>query len=132
MKKGVIKMKKRLPYIIAALILLAVEIFIGVYVKDDIIRPYGGDILVTALLCAIVRSVWTKPFKGMWLWVFAFSIFVEITQYFHLADLLGIHNKIVRIIMGGSFSFMDIICYFVGCLAFHLIERAIKNRKAFS
>lgn len=125
-------MKKRLPYIITAIVLLGVEIFIGAFVKDAIIRPYVGDILVTALLCAIVRSVWAKPFKSMWLWVFAFSIFVEITQYFHLADLLGIHNRVIRIIMGGSFSFMDIICYFVGCLAFHLIERAVKKRKAFS
>ncbi len=120
-------MKKRLPYIIATVIIFAVEFFIALYVRDDIIRPYIGDVLVTVLLCTLVRSIYIKPIKGLWLWVFAFSIFVEITQYFHLADLLGIKNTAVRIIMGGSFSFIDILCYFVGCLAFMLAEKAVKK-----
>ena len=124
----VIIMKKRLPYIIATIALFLTELFIGIYVRDDIIRPYVGDVLVTALLCVLVRSVYIKPMPKLWLWVFAFSIVVEITQYFHLANLLGIQNKVVRIIMGGSFSFMDIVCYFVGCLAFFLLENFIKSK----
>ena len=121
-------MKKRLPYIIATVILLLTEIFIGAFVRDDIIRPYIGDVLVTALLCVLVRSVYIKPIPKLWLWVFAFSIVVEVTQYFHLANLLGIQNRLIRIIMGGSFSFIDIVCYFVGCLAFFAVEKLIKNK----
>ena len=121
-------MKKRLPYIIATVILLLTEIFIGAFVRDDIIRPYVGDVLVTALLCVLVRSVYIKPIPKLWLWVFAFSIVVEVTQYFHLANLLGIQNRLIRIIMGGSFSFIDIVCYFVGCLAFFAVEKLIKNK----
>ena len=121
-------MKKRLPYIVATVILLLTEIFIGAFVRDDIIRPYIGDVLVTALLCVLVRSVYIKPIPKLWLWVFAFSIFVEVTQYFHLANLLGIQNRLIRIIMGGSFSFIDIVCYFVGCLAFFAVEKLIKNK----
>ena len=121
-------MKKRLPYIIATVILLLTEIFIGAFVRDDIIRPYVGDVLVTALICVLVRSVYIKPIPKLWLWVFAFSIVVEVTQYFHLANLLGIQNRLIRIIMGGSFSFIDIVCYFVGCLAFFAVEKLIKNK----
>lgn len=121
-------MKKRLPYIFATVILLLTEIFIGAFVRDDIIRPYIGDVLVTALLCVLVRSVYIKPIPKLWLWVFAFSIVVEVTQYFHLANLLGIQNRLIRIIMGGSFSFIDIVCYFVGCLAFFAVEKLIKNK----
>ena len=121
-------MKKRLPYIVATVILLLTEIFIGAFVRDDIIRPYIGDVLVTALLCVLVRSVYIKPIPKLWLWVFAFSIVVEVTQYFHLANLLGIQNRLIRIIMGGSFSFIDIVCYFVGCLAFFAVEKLIKNK----
>ena len=123
-------MKKRLPYIIITAVIFITEFLIAVYVHDDIIRPYVGDVLVTALLCTLVRSIYIKPIPKLWLWVFAFSIFVEATQYFRLADLLGIANKAVRIIMGGSFSFLDIVCYFVGCLAFFLIEEWVKRRKA--
>lgn len=121
-------MKKRLPYIIATVIIFAIEFFIALYVKDDIIRPYVGDILVTALLCTLVRSIYIKPMPKLWLWVFIFSIFVEITQYFHLADLLGIQNRAIRIIMGGSFSFVDIICYLAGCLAFFGAEKLIAKK----
>ena len=121
-------MKKRLPYIIATVVIFITEFLIALYVHDDIIRPYVGDVLVTLLLCTLVRSIYIKPIPKLWLWVFAFSIFVEVTQYFHLADLLGIQNKAVRIIMGGSFSFIDIVCYFVGCLAFFLIEEIIRKR----
>jgi len=121
-------MKKRLPYIIATVILLLTEIFIGAFVRDDIIRPFIGDVLVTALLCVLVRSVYIKPIPKLWLWVFAFSMVVEVTQYFHLANLLGIQNRLIRIIMGGSFSFIDIVCYFVGCLAFFAVEKLMKNK----
>ena len=48
-------MKKRLGYILAFVLLLTVEILIALFVRDDFIRPYGGDILVTVLICAAVR-----------------------------------------------------------------------------
>ena len=118
-------MKKRLPYIIATVVIFITEFLIALYVHDDIIRPYVGDVLVTLLLCTLVRSVYIKPIPKLWLWVFAFSIFVEVTQYFHLADLLGIKNRVIRTIMGTDFAFMDIVCYFVGCLAFFLIEEFV-------
>ncbi len=122
-------MKKRLPYVIATVIIFVTELLIAIYVKDKIIRPYVGDVLVTALLCTMVKSVYVKPIKGLWLWVFAFSVCVEVTQYFHLADLLGIKNTVIRIIMGGSFSFIDLLCYFVGCLGFMLVEKAWQKRR---
>jgi hypothetical protein len=37
-------MKINLKFIFDFLVLLATEIFIGIYVKDAIIRPYIGDI----------------------------------------------------------------------------------------
>ena len=38
--------KSRLPYIIAAVVLLIVEILIGLFVHDGFVRPYIGDVLV--------------------------------------------------------------------------------------
>ena len=121
-------MKKRLPYIIVTVIIFITEFLIALYVHDGIIRPYIGDVLVTALLCTLVRSIYIKPIPKLWLWVFAFSVFVEVTQYFRLADLLGIQNRVIRTIMGTDFAFMDIVCYFVGCLAFFLIEKLVRKR----
>ena len=44
-------MKKRLPYLLAFILLLLLEIIIAVFVHDRFIRPYVGDVLVTVLLC---------------------------------------------------------------------------------
>jgi hypothetical protein len=41
---------------------------------------------------------------------------VEISQYFHLAQLLNVaNNRVISIILGGAFDWMDILCYGVGC-----------------
>jgi hypothetical protein len=37
-------------YLYLTLMLLTVEIFIGVYIQDTWVRPYGGDFLVVILL----------------------------------------------------------------------------------
>ena len=37
-------------YLIAAVLILAVEIVIGLFVYDNIIRPYVGDFLVIILI----------------------------------------------------------------------------------
>jgi len=121
-------MKKRLPYIIITAVIFITEVLIALYVHDNIIRPYIGDVLVTALLCTLVRSVYIKPIPKLWLWVFAFSVFVEIMQYFRLVDLLGIQNRVIRTIMGTDFAFLDIVCYFVGCLAFFLVEEYVNKK----
>lgn len=119
-------MKKRLPYIFAFLALLLVEIYIGLFVRDRFIRPYFGDVLVTALLCCLFRAVYPKGVRLLPVYVFLFSVVVEITQYFDLVKLLGWeHNTFLSVIMGRSFSWKDILCYAAGCAAFWAVEIAV-------
>ena len=116
-------MKKRLPYILAFLALLLVEIYIGLFVRDRFIRPYFGDVLVTALLCCLFRAVYPKGVRLLPAYVFLFSVVVEVTQYFDLVKLLGWENNaFLSVIMGRSFSWKDILCYAVGCAAFWAVE----------
>lgn len=123
-------MKKRLPYILAFILLLAAEIYIGLYVRDRFIRPYFGDVLVTALLCCLWRAVYPKGVRLLPVYVFAFSVVVEITQYFDLVALLGWENNaLISTLMGRSFSWKDILCYAVGCAAFWAVEFAVCRRK---
>ncbi len=42
--------KKRLFYAVMSAVLLLIEIAIALWVTDDFIRPFGGDILVTLVL----------------------------------------------------------------------------------
>ena len=116
-------MKKRIPYILAFLALLLAEIYIGLFVRDRFIRPYFGDVLVTALLCCLFRAVYPKGVRLLPLYVFAFSVAVEITQYFDLVKLLGWENNaLISTLMGRSFAWADILCYGAGCALFWAVE----------
>ena len=122
-------MKKRLPYILAFVLFLLAEIYIGLFVRDRFIRPYFGDVLVTALLCCLVRAVYPKGLRLLPAYVFAFSVVVEVTQYFDLVKLLGWENNaLISTLMGRSFAWEDILCYAAGCAAFWGIEALCKPR----
>lgn len=46
-------MRRRGPYLLAFLLLLAAETAIGLFVRDRFVRPYLGDVLAAALLCCL-------------------------------------------------------------------------------
>lgn len=124
-------MKKRFAYAIAFLVLLITEILIALFVRDDFIRPYGGDILVTVLICAAMRILFPTGIRLLPLWVFLFAAAVEIGQYFDFVTLLGLGDiAFFRILLGSTFSVADLICYAAGCLLFWIGEKAIT--KSFS
>ena len=102
-------------YFLLTLLILAVELYIAGYTHDAIIRPYGGDYLCVIFLYTLVRTFWNLPVRPLALWIFAFACFVEVTQYFHLADRLGFTKpSIIRTLMGYTFTWVDIGCYALG------------------
>ena len=118
--------KTRLAYAIAFSILLFIEILIGLFVRDDFIRPYVGDMLVTVLICCLCRTLIPKGIPALAIYVFAFAALVEIGQYFELVKLLGLENNaLLATIRGSTFSAIDIVCYAVGCIVFWAAEKAI-------
>lgn len=120
---------RRWPYVVATIALLSMEIYIGLFVRDRFVRPYVGDVLVTALLCCLVRAVYPKGLRLLPVYVFAFSVVVEVTQYFDLVKLLGWENNaLISTLMGRSCSWKDILCYAVGCAAFWAVESLCRRR----
>ena len=123
--------KARWGYGIAFLAVLAVEILIALFVRDAFIRPYGGDILVTVLLCCFGRIFFPEKPKLLPLWVFLFAVMVEAGQYFDFVTLLGLgHSNFFRILLGSTFSWADILCYGAGCTLFGLTDRICKKKHA--
>lgn len=120
--------RDRIIYAILTVVLLITEVVIALFVHDRIIRPYIGDVLVTLLLCALIRIFITDKIRLLAVYVFIFSFFVEVGQYFNYVKLLGLSDiKFLSILMGTSFSWIDIICYAVGCLIFFVIEMTLKR-----
>ena len=121
-------MRKRAPYIVTSAALLAVEIIIGVFVHDSFIRPYVGDVLVTTLLCCMVRCVFPSKPKLLALWIFIFSAGVELLQLAGIDEILNLEGTIAGIILGSTFDIKDIFCYFCGCIIFFFAEKIIVHR----
>lgn len=123
--------KAKLVYALLFFAVFVLEVLIALFVNDSFIRPFGGDILVTVLLCLFVRAFFPVKTKLLPVYVFLFAVAVEICQYFDVVKLLGFENNVfISTIVGRSYSFIDIICYGVGCVAFFIIEQIfIKKMK---
>lgn len=113
-------MKERLFYSLCFIVILAIEIGIGVYVRDAFVRPYVGDALVVVLIYCFLRIFIPRGMPWLPVYVFAFACFIETLQYFRLVDVLGVTNRVARIVLGSTFDVKDIISYAAGC-AFILI-----------
>ncbi len=105
-----------LKYFSLAILLFLVEVFIGLFVKDSFVRPFGGDILVVILIYCLIKSFWKVPAVKTALAVFGFACFVEGLQYLKIVDRLGLRrDQLLAIIIGTSFAWEDILAYAVGC-----------------
>jgi len=109
---------------IVFLIIFFTEVIIAKFVDDSIIRPYGGDVLVVILIYYFVKSFIHTKTIYLVIAVVLFAYLVEIGQYFHLVEILGMQdNSIMRIVIGSSFSWGDIIAYTIGGIICYLIDR---------
>ena len=119
-------------YFLLALLLLLTEVLIGLYLHDALIRPYGGDFLVVILLYCIVKTFANTSIFTTAGCVLIFAYSVEISQYFHLVNLLGLQNSSLAVmLMGTCFSFTDMLIYTLGMLLVIVIENIRLSLKTF-
>ncbi|MCR5608089.1 MAG: DUF2809 domain-containing protein [Lachnospiraceae bacterium] len=120
----------RLYYLITTIFLILVEVLIALYVDDNFIRPYLGDVIVVVVLYTFVRIFVPQKCQLLPLYVFIFAVFTEITQYFHLVKIIGLaDNRFFRTLLGGTFDLKDISCYAIGCILLTVYEVfCIKNK----
>lgn len=106
----------RKKYIIGFLILLVIEILIALFVHGGFIRNYLGDVIVVWVVYCFVKMIFPKLnsyFTAIGVMLFAFV--VEFLQAVNIVDILGLGNiKFFRVIIGTSFSVIDLICYACG------------------
>lgn len=119
-------LKIRLPYIVATVVLLGIEVMIGAFVHDDFVRPFVGDVLVTVLLCAMGRIVLPR-WRWLPLGVLLFATVVELSQLIELDRILGVEGTAIGTAIGSTFDIADLICYAVGCVIFFICELGIKR-----
>lgn len=130
-------MKKRLPYIILLLLIIAVEVVIALTQHDNWLRNYGGDVIVVWAVYCLVQSVLGGKNNHYFvhLGVMGFAFVVELLQYLHFVDLIGLgHIQFFRTLIGTSFAVEDLWCYAigtaigcVGTFVYDKIKKAVRN-----
>lgn len=123
-------LKKRLLFLAVFIFLFIVEVLIALYVHDNFVRPYVGDMIVTALVWSFARIVFPQKFRLMSIYVMIFATLIEVGQYFNYVDVLGITNPVLVTMMGTSFAWADIACYAVGCVVAAVSDYFLFRKKA--
>ena len=120
--------KQRTIYAVLFCVILLIEIYIALFVRDAFIRPYIGDMLVTVLICCFCRVLVPQGVRALPVYVFVFAAIVEIGQYVDFVKLLGLDgNRFASVVFGRTFSVYDLLCYAVGCLAFFAINHSMQR-----
>lgn len=122
-------MKFNLKYFLFTILLFIAEVLIATVLKNIFfLRSYFGDVLVVILIYTFILSFFKVEKRKLIFWIFIFSSIVEFLQYFHFAEVLGFRkNKIAMIVLGNSFSWIDILCYATGSVSIWLLDIKLKN-----
>ncbi len=124
------KRKKRMIYLFATIVLFGIELLIALFVHDDFVRPYVGDVLVVVLLYTFVRIFLPEGVRLLPLYIFLFAAGVELLQYFRIAELLGLSdNRVLSVVIGSVFDVKDILCYGVGCVLLWVYEKMFDKKE---
>lgn len=111
-------------YALAALIVFLIEVAIALWVRDAVVRPYGGDVLATILVYLGLRAATAMKVIPAALAALAISFLVEMAQALDLVTRLGLaHNDTARTVLGTSFAVGDLVAYSVGALLVVMVER---------
>ncbi len=115
--------KERILYIITTILLLVIETLIALYVRDDFIRPYFGDVLVVIVIYTFIRIFIPEKVRWLPIYIFIFATFVEFMQLIGIVNILGLErNSFWSILIGTSFDVRDILCYATGCAVLVIYE----------
>jgi hypothetical protein len=110
-------------YLLISILLLITEICIAIFAKDDFIRPILGDYLASILLFYLFATFLKISKNKIALITLLISYLIEGLQFINILELLYLDKlKILAILLGTSFSWIDMIAYTLGILTVLLIH----------
>ncbi|WP_417443039.1 DUF2809 domain-containing protein [Joostella sp.] len=118
-------------HLLIFLLLFQIEVCIALYIQQEFIRGFLGDVLVIPLLYSFFKMFintknnepevslepsekYNKTNYKIAAIVLLIAFLVEFLQLIKIIDLLEIQNKIARIIIGSTFDILDLIAYLIG------------------
>lgn len=115
-------------YAFFTLLLLGIEVLIALFVRDNFVRPFLGDVLVVVLLYAACRTILKSASITLVFGVVLFACIIEFAQYFQLSEKLNLEDhSIGQIILGSTFDPLDLLAYFLGGGLSYLLSSWLEN-----
>lgn len=118
------KIQFNIRYFTFAVILFIIEVLIALYINDQFVRPYIGDVLVVILIYCFVKAFFNLPVLKTTIGVLLFSYLIETLQYFQFVKRIGLeHSRLANVVIGNYFAWEDILAYTIGAVIILLAER---------
>jgi hypothetical protein len=106
-----------------------VEVCIALFVHDNFIRPYFGDVLVVILIYCFVKSFLKVSVTKAAIAVLLFAFSIETLQYFFIVEKLNLQdNKLAKTVIGTSFAWEDILAYIAGIVIVIVCEKVLRKK----
>lgn len=123
------KFQFSLKYLLLTIFIFLAEVLIATKLSGIFfVRAYLGDVIVVMFLYTFVKSFVKVNDQKLILGILIFSFAVEFAQYFHIAEKLGFRpGSLMYIVIGNSFSWIDNLCYAIGCLILYILVSTTNN-----
>jgi hypothetical protein len=103
-----------------------IAIGLGVHAIDGAAAAFVADSLYTVLVYLLLRTVFVRArLSVLALAAFAFSALIEVLQLSGLPEQWGNAFPPVRLVLGASFSAIDLVAYAIGALVIWLLDCAV-------
>jgi hypothetical protein len=121
------------PHLLIAIVIFVVEVLIAtIFANIKFVRHLLGDFLVVMLIYHFIKSFYKISPLILVISVFLFACGVEMLQYLQFSDLLGLRRGgIPSILIGTSFSWLDILMYFLGCITSFCVDTCFLDKASY-
>lgn len=121
--------KLRPRYFLASLALLGVLVFIALFVRDQFVRPFLGDVLAVIWLYLTARALLDRSPALLATAVLLCAVALEVAQYVGVLTMLDLqHSRLARVILGATFDPLDLLAYVTGWGLILALERVATHR----
>ena len=113
-------------YFALFVLLFFVEVLIAIFVHDNFVRPYLGDVIVVILIYCFLKSFIRITVLEAAVSVLLFAFIIEFLQFLNIVEILHLErNKIAKTVLGTSFSWMDMLMYVIGIAIVIIAEKSL-------
>ena len=122
-------------YFLGFILLLIIEVGIALFVHDNIIRPFVGDMLVVLLVYCFIMTILlltttSIKIKIVALGILVFAFCVEALQATELLYELGLsENRLATVVLGSTFDWWDLVAYVVGTALIIILENVLSLKE---